>query len=94
MKNLSKNLILVGVIIFGLFFGMTIRKAYFPTPKKVEVLNDTLPLENQGNMELQLIGNKRIINISFDDFSYVIQKRKRSKETLKNIDSLFKRLED
>ncbi len=91
MKNLYKISLMIGTLIVSMFFGYTVNKAYVQRP--IPVLSDILPLKNQGNITIKLIENKKLVIMFFEDFQYVVKKKKRSKKAVRDLESLFKRLE-
>ena len=97
MKNPYKIVFTILILVFGILFGDMTRRIYFTENvfnESVPVLTDTLPLENQGNIKIQLIEGKKIVIILFEDLQYITKKRRVTKKTIKNLESLFKRLED
>jgi len=60
--------------------------------KVFEIKRDTLPLENGGEIALELIGNEKSVYISYEDLKYISKKRIRT--VVKNIDALFLRMKE
>lgn len=96
MKNLSKISIAILILIGSFTYGALMRKVCFPPPppSNLPVYVDTLPLENQGKINLAIYNGKEMIITSFEDFQYVAKKKRTMRNTIKNLEALFKRLED
>lgn len=93
MKNKFK---ILPVLLLGVLFGVLISLAIPNSNNEVEnisVFTDTLTLENQGQIELYAVDGGRWLVISLDDLSYIVKKRRNSKATIANLESLFERFE-
>lgn len=95
MKNLSNKFILVAILFGSLIFGDMIRQIYFtPDTTNATVLTENLPLTNGSSIKLELVDGKQLVIVSLEDLKYVTKKKKLMRETVKNIESLFKRIEE
>jgi len=64
------------------------------TEEKIQVvLVDTLPLENGGEVNIEVIDGVKHVHITFVDFQFVAKKRSVTKKVVKSLNSLFARLE-
>lgn len=59
-----------------------------------EVKRDVMPLENGGEVFLQLIDKEKIILISYEDLKFVGSKKSKIKKLIKNIEALYARMEE
>ncbi len=93
MKNLSKKLLFVLVLIIGFIFGSLIPNynSDNTSVKEVSVFTDTLKLENQGEIDLYAIDSGKYLVISLDDLQYIIKKQR--KTIVPSLESLFERFE-
>ena len=94
MKN-KYNLLLLGfILVIGIIFGDMVRLTYFPietTKKEVVFLTDNLPLANQGSIKIELVDGRKLVIFSLEDLKYVTKKKRVIRQTIKNLESLFKR---
>ena len=59
-----------------------------------EVKRDILPLENGGEVALELVGKERSVFISFEDLKFISKNKLTFKKFIKNIDALFVRMKE
>lgn len=88
---MKKYIIIFLVLIVSILFGDMVRRTYIPTPEIVQsdYQVDTLPLENQGVIQIQKFDGKKTVIISFDDWKYILKHRKSITE---NLEALFERM--
>ncbi len=107
MKN-KPNLPIVGnVAVFVLIFLLAIglgsifrgliasnsQTGQVETVERVyEVKRDTLPLENGGEVSLELVGKERSVFIAYEDLEFISKNKSTFKKFVKKIDALFLRM--
>lgn len=64
-----------------------------PTEEVQPVLADTLPLENGGEVNIELINGVKYVHVKYVDFQYITKKRSKSKKIVESLEALFARLE-
>ncbi len=93
MKNLSKKLLLILVLIIGFIFGSLIPNYNSDniSVKEVSIFADTLVLDNQGEIDIYAVNDGKWIVVSLDDLRYILKKQR--KTIIPNLESLFERFE-
>jgi len=61
--------------------------------KEPIVMTDTLALENQGDIDLYKTYDGQYLVISLDDLKYITKKNRIARQVIKDLESLFARLE-
>ena len=64
-----------------------------PKQPVVEVKRDAMPLENGGEVVIELIGKEKSVYISYEDLQY-ISKKVKVKKLIKSLDALYARMEE
>jgi len=75
------------------FVPMTLFTTENTQEKEVIVLADTLPLENGGEVNIELINGVKYVHVKYADFQYITKKRSKSKKIVESLGALFARLE-
>jgi len=82
----------IGLVVTSFVVNIVVKN---PTiDEKVQpILVDTLPLENGGEVNIEVIDGVKHVYITFVDFEFVTKKRSVTKKVIKSLNSLFARLE-
>lgn len=95
---------IIGVFSIGFLLSNIIIQLYFDkkveiTPTKSIVIQnkqkskiDILSLENGGQIGLELIGNSKIIYITYKDFECILKNKRKLNRLKENINALFERM--
>jgi len=88
------NFVAVFCVGFALIFILNTLLSVNNTQEKVvPVLADTLPLENGGEVNIEVINGVKYVHVKYADFQYITKKRSKSKKIVESLEALFARLE-
>lgn len=92
LELFNKIVIVSLLVVTGTAIGNFGREYFVKDTVKEDVVvkMEILPLKNGGEIEIAVVDGKKIVSMSYEDFKYI---RKGFKKTLKNIESLFARIE-
>jgi len=98
MERVNQYSTLILVLLIAISVGALGREGLIaaniiaPPQAVVEIKTDTMPLENGGEVVIQLIAGEKRISMSYKDLEYVSAKKGRMRELVKNIKALYLRM--